>query len=153
MCSAARNTYVCINVISICNGKQTTPGTIRLAFRERTSLCFPWLPLPVAVSYPVHYTVNNSLISPNHITVERRHVHSSMTVQFTANNTTLITVSLTDRVRKFCCLKLYTFDNVILRSYLMAFTFFFAVALRPNAGHGLLILEVSRSHTTTHHSR
>ena len=27
------------------------------------------------------------------------------------------------------------------------------VALRPNAGHGLLILEVSRSHTTTHHSR
>jgi len=29
----------------------------------------------------------------------------------------------------------------------------FFVALRPNAGHGLLILEVSRSHTTTHHSR
>jgi hypothetical protein len=29
----------------------------------------------------------------------------------------------------------------------------FSVALRPNAGHGLLILEVSRSHTTTHHSR
>ena len=26
-------------------------------------------------------------------------------------------------------------------------------ALRPNAGHGFLILEVSRSHTTTHHSR
>jgi len=32
-------------------------------------------------------------------------------------------------------------------------TFFFSVALRPNAGHGLLVLEVSRSHTTTHHSR
>jgi len=31
--------------------------------------------------------------------------------------------------------------------------FFFPVALRPNTGHGLLILEVSRSHTTTHHSR
>jgi hypothetical protein len=30
---------------------------------------------------------------------------------------------------------------------------FFPMALRPNAGHGLLILEVSRSHTTTHHSR
>jgi len=30
---------------------------------------------------------------------------------------------------------------------------FFPVALRPNAGHGFLILEVSRSHTTTHHSR
>ena len=27
------------------------------------------------------------------------------------------------------------------------------VALRPNAGHVLLILEVSRSHTTTYHSR
>ena len=27
------------------------------------------------------------------------------------------------------------------------------VALRPNAGHGLLILQVSRSHTTTEHSR
>jgi len=31
--------------------------------------------------------------------------------------------------------------------------FLFSVALRPNAGHGLLILEVSRSHTTTHHSQ
>jgi len=29
----------------------------------------------------------------------------------------------------------------------------FFMALRPNAGHGLLILEVSRSHSTTHHSR
>ena len=27
------------------------------------------------------------------------------------------------------------------------------MALRPNAGHGLLILEISRSHTKTHHSR
>ena len=27
------------------------------------------------------------------------------------------------------------------------------MALRPNAGHGLLILELPRSHTTTHHSR
>jgi len=31
--------------------------------------------------------------------------------------------------------------------------FIYSVALRPNAGHGLLILEISRSHTTTHHSR
>jgi hypothetical protein len=30
---------------------------------------------------------------------------------------------------------------------------FFTVVLRPNAGHGLLILEVSRSKTMTHHSR
>jgi len=27
------------------------------------------------------------------------------------------------------------------------------VALQPNAGYGLLILEVSRSYKTTHHSR
>ena len=32
-------------------------------------------------------------------------------------------------------------------------SFFPPVAPRPNAGHGLLILEVSRSHTTTHHNR
>jgi hypothetical protein len=25
--------------------------------------------------------------------------------------------------------------------------------LRPNTSHGLLVVEVSRSHTTTHHSR
>jgi hypothetical protein len=31
--------------------------------------------------------------------------------------------------------------------------YFFAAALRPNAGHDLLILEVSRLHTTTQHSR
>jgi len=31
--------------------------------------------------------------------------------------------------------------------------FFFLVALRPYAVHDLLILEVSRSHTTTHHIR
>jgi hypothetical protein len=30
---------------------------------------------------------------------------------------------------------------------------FFLLALRPNAGHGFLILEVSRSHTMTHYSR
>jgi hypothetical protein len=30
---------------------------------------------------------------------------------------------------------------------------FFSVALRPDAGHGLLILEVSKSHPTTYHGR
>ena len=29
----------------------------------------------------------------------------------------------------------------------------FSLALLPNAGHSLLIFEISRSHTTTHHSR
>jgi len=31
--------------------------------------------------------------------------------------------------------------------------FFFPMALGPHAGHGLPILEVSKSHTTTRHSR
>jgi len=35
----------------------------------------------------------------------------------------------------------------------MSSFYVFLLALRPNAGHGLLIHEVSRSHTTTHHSR
>ena len=30
---------------------------------------------------------------------------------------------------------------------------YFSMVLRPNVGQGLLILEVSRSHTTTHYSR
>ena len=41
----------------------------------------------------------------------------------------------------------------LLHSLFIFELFFFTVALRSNAGHGLLILEVSRSHTTTHHSR
>jgi len=36
---------------------------------------------------------------------------------------------------------------------LSKYILFFSVALRPNAGHDLLILEVSRSHTTTQHIR
>jgi hypothetical protein len=36
--------------------------------------------------------------------------------------------------------------------YSLIISFLF-VAFRPSAGHSLLILEVSRSHTTTHHSR
>ena len=40
-----------------------------------------------------------------------------------------------------------------LRHRVPLYMYFFAVALRPNAGHGLLILEVFLDHTTTHHSR
>jgi len=36
---------------------------------------------------------------------------------------------------------------------LYLFLFLFPVALWSNGGYGLLILAVSRSHTTTHHSR
>jgi len=43
--------------------------------------------------------------------------------------------------------------HFICRTALVKEETFFSVALRPNAGHGLLILEVSSSHTTTHHSQ
>jgi hypothetical protein len=43
-------------------------------------------------------------------------------------------------------------DSIAI-SYSTTNFLFFSVVLRPNACHGLLILEVSRSYTTTHHSR
>ena len=52
-------------------------------------------------------------------------------------------------------LKLYIIYYIIIIIIIissMKGLFLFSVALRPNAGHGL-ILEVSISHTTTHHSR
>jgi len=48
---------------------------------------------------------------------------------------------------KYANYKIYTFPGKY------SIYIFFSVALRPNAGHGLLILEVSISHTTTQHSR
>jgi len=33
------------------------------------------------------------------------------------------------------------------------YTVFFSVVMRPDTGYGLLILEVSRSHSTMHHSQ
>jgi hypothetical protein len=45
------------------------------------------------------------------------------------------------------------FIGLLTSIYIHIYIYIFAVALRPNAGHGLLILEVSKSHTTTHHSR
>ena len=45
--------------------------------------------------------------------------------------------------------------NLIINTiiWLQVLYFFLPMALRPNVGHGLLIHEVSRSHTTTHHIR
>ena len=54
---------------------------------------------------------------------------------------------------------LYVHKRSCQQNYFMTFrtyvskSFWGGGALRPNAGHGLLILEISRSHTTTHHSR
>jgi len=51
-------------------------------------------------------------------------------------------------------LGIYTANLAIMQPY-EAFRklFFVCVSLRPNAGYGFLIHEVSRSHTTTHHGR
>jgi len=43
--------------------------------------------------------------------------------------------------------------NQSKKPHSVCFFVLFSVALRPKAGHSLLIFEVSRSHTTTHHSR
>ena len=46
-----------------------------------------------------------------------------------------------------------TFIIILIKRVCILYILLFPVALRSNAGHGLLILRVSRSHTTTHHSR
>jgi hypothetical protein len=64
-----------------------------------------------------------------------------------------LTVSCTEN-RKLLVLQM-CFQNHIIDHYSTKTVNprIFFVALWPNAGHDLLILEVSRSHTTTHHSR
>jgi len=62
--------------------------------------------------------------------------------------------------RMFSFSDLYSYRTYISATYFVIYQHkidllwpsFFAVALRPNPGHGLLILEISRSHTTTYHS-
>jgi len=46
--------------------------------------------------------------------------------------------------------RIYQCKSILRPSFVW---FLFSVALRPNTGHGLLLLEVCWSHTTTHHSR
>jgi len=48
---------------------------------------------------------------------------------------------------------IYNLSILCYKYHTLSTALFLCVALRPNAGHGLLILDVSRSHTTTHHSR
>ena len=64
------------------------------------------------------------------------------TVPLWDNKPVLIISSWTEKL----CVCLYIYIYIYIYIY-------FAVGLRPDAGHGLLILEVSRSHTTTHHNR
>jgi len=49
------------------------------------------------------------------------------------------------QVRNVLRIWVENYGSIIILDY--NFSFFFAVALRPNAGHGLLILEVFLDHT------
>jgi len=44
-------------------------------------------------------------------------------------------------------------SSCVVVSEFIFIIYLFSVTLRPNAGHGLHIVEVSILHTTTHHSR
>jgi len=73
--------------------------------------------------------------------------------------------NLSQRVNVSWCFKVYVsawvgtnsnYSNMhgaTIKIFIFIFYLFFAVALRPNTSLGLLILDVSRSRTTTHHSR
>ena len=56
--------------------------------------------------------------------------------------------SYSGNIYTVCCIPLLFFSTDMTTEVI-----FFFVALRPNAGHGLLIFEVSRSHTTKHYSQ
>ena len=53
----------------------------------------------------------------------------------------------------FLCEIQLVFEIAMSLHYIYIYILHFFVALRPKEGHGPLILEVSRSHTTTQHSR
>jgi len=69
----------------------------------------------------------------------KHNIHTNMSVRSTLESVTCIRYSSIA----------YSFCSTLVSLYI----YFFSVVLRPSTGHGLLILEVSRSHTTTHHSR
>ena len=60
--------------------------------------------------------------------------------------------SVTSVCFSFIYIFVYLFIYIYIYIYIYIF-FFLPVALRPNVGYGLLILEVYRSHAMTHHSR
>ena len=59
----------------------------------------------------------------------------------------------TDRVPAGDCTPCTAPDSKQRENSHRLFVCLFVLARQPPVGHGLLILEVSRSHTTTHHSR
>jgi hypothetical protein len=68
---------------------------------------------------------------------------SEMKLKLTHNN---VTLSL-DCVKIKKCIYIYIYIYTLWLKTLYIYIYIYIVALRPIAGHGLLILEVSRSHT------
>jgi len=95
------------------------------------SVGIKWPKLEVAHSYPSHAT-------------DRK------TYSYTSNSANLFLKISSHRKHNWFTLQKLT-NKYYLGKQAGLITIFF-VALRPNVGHGL-ILEVSRSHTTTHHSQ
>ena len=91
----------------------------------------------------VHALVNNSHNKTNKFVIYSKHfaAHLTLPSELAAPRTPYPTPSKAGHVvSKIHCLWCV---RVVLPP----------VALRSNVGHGLLILKVTRSHTTTHHSR
>ena len=79
---------------------------------------------------------------------------SEIRVGFVIWSLLILITSFKDLVATDCtCLYHDWWKSVNYFETLLLKGLFFPVALRHNAGHGLPILEVSRSHTATHHSR
>jgi hypothetical protein len=67
------------------------------------------------------------------------------------NNMKLIIMAFVLRIEP-----LHSLSNsleTVTRCMILLLRIFSPLVLGPNVGHGLLILEISRSHTTTHYSR
>ena len=62
-------------------------------------------------------------------------------------------VGLAGATPEFYSVAPYRSDYRLVVEQFIFYRFVFLMALRPNVGHGLLIHEVSTSHTTTYHSR
>jgi len=136
--------------------KPTRCTNISNLFLERNSACFGQFLCPSSGVF--HCTHNSGICHSGLLTAcEQEHMLLLASFQQTFITYTIVvcTVKTPDDGQRNCP-KHAEFRSKNKFGILVHLVFFWgggAVALRPNAGHGLLILEVSTSHTTMHHSR
>ena len=123
----------------------------------RIHICPPPVPILNQLD-PVHAPVSHSwitiLISSSHLRLGLPNgLFPSGFPTKTLHTLLLSAIHATCSARRFSHPHNIGWGLQIIKLLIMHFFSFFLVALRPNAGLGLLIHEVSRSHTTTHHSR